>query len=510
MQNYDAIVIGSGNGGLSAAATLATAGKKVAVFEKHNIPGGCGTSFCRGRFEFEVALHQLSSMGTPEKPGPLRELFKKYGIEEKIDWVEIKELFRVTFPDNRDYTLPADKEKCIEHLSNIFPKEKENIKRYFEVVYRFNEEASEFGAKASDSTGEPSAFKKTIMKYGFPIMYPTLANYAFKSTQEVLDEFFDDKALQLGLSAYWCFMGVSPELFPFTILAKCTYIYMEDKPYFLLGGSQVMSQALTECIRENGGDVYFSNGIQKILVEDGTAVGVVDSFGKEYKAKKIISNISPTYTYVNLMDEKDIPESAKEYLKPYSAGISALTCFIGLDCPPEEIGVTTSFTLNYDSYDANRDYEYSKTLMPEHDPIVATCYTADDERISPKGTSVMTAGTLKYAQPWEALSPEQYYEAKYKAADMIIERMEKKYPGLRSHIEELEVATPLTHMRYLGHPHGSIYGYVQDIKSSVFFFPTESKVKNLEFSSGWVNACGFGPNYMYGDKMAQKILKEGI
>ncbi len=510
MQNYDVIVIGAGNGGLAAAATLATNGKKVAVFEKHNIPGGCGTSFRRGRFEFEVALHQLSSMGTPEKPGPLREQFKRYGIEDKIDWVEIKDLFRVTFPDNRDYTLPSDKAKCIEELSKIFPKEAENIKRYFDVVYKFNEEANTFGAKAANSVGEPSALKKFVMKLGFPKLYPTLANYAFKSTQEVLDEFFEDKALQLGLSAYWCFMGVSPESFPFSILAKCTYIYMEDKPYFLLGGSQVMSQALTECIRENGGDMYFSDGVKKIIIEKGMAVGIVDEKGNEYRAKKIISNISPTYTYVNLIDKKDIPKSAREYLKPYKPGISALTCFLGLDCPPSEIGVSTSFTLNYDSYDPNEDYKYAFTLLPEHDPIIATCYTADDERISPKGTSVMTCGTLKFSAPWETLTPEQYYEAKYKAASIIIDRMEKKYPGLRSHIEEIEVATPLTHMRYLGHPAGSIYGYVQDVKSSVFFFPTESKIKNLEFASGWVNACGFGPNYMYADKVAQRMLKEGI
>ena len=60
MQQYDVIVIGGGNGGLASAATLAEKGKRVILFERHNIPGGCGTSFRRGRFEFEIALHQLS------------------------------------------------------------------------------------------------------------------------------------------------------------------------------------------------------------------------------------------------------------------------------------------------------------------------------------------------------------------------------------------------------------------------------------------------------------------
>ena len=76
MKDYDVIIIGAGNGGLAAAVTLSLRGKSVAVFEKHNLPGGCGTSFRRGRFEFEVALHQLSSMGTSENPGPLRKQFR--------------------------------------------------------------------------------------------------------------------------------------------------------------------------------------------------------------------------------------------------------------------------------------------------------------------------------------------------------------------------------------------------------------------------------------------------
>lgn len=507
-KNYDVIVIGAGNGGLASAATFAEHGKKVAIFERHNIPGGCGTSFRRGRFEFEVALHQLSSMGTSAKPGELREQFKRYGIEDKIDWIEIKELFRVNFPDGSGVSLPADREKCIAHLSKVFPKEKANIERYFDTVYKFSEQATEFAQKSSQSQGEPSTLKKAIMKVGFPKIYPILAEYGLRDTQDVLDEFFTDKKLQLALSAYWCFMGMPPSRFPWSILAKCTYIYMEDKPFYLRGTSQMMNQAICESVRDRGGDIYFNTAIKKIIMEKGVAVGVIDDKGNEYRAKRIISNISPTHTYVELVGKENMPNEANEYIKPYTVGISALTCFIGLDCTPEEIGFTTSFTLNYDSMDANEDFMDAYKLLPNHDPIVATCYTVDDPEVSPKGTSIITAGTLKYSTEWEKLTPEQYYEAKYKAADVIISRLEKQYPGFREHIEELEVATPLTHMRYLHHPGGAIYGYEQDLKSSVFFYPSESKIKGLEFAGGFVNVCGFGPNYLFADKLAKRVLKE--
>lgn len=508
MKQYDVIVIGGGNGGLASAATLAEKGKSVILFEKHNIPGGCGTSFRRGRFEFEVALHQLSHMGTEEKPGPLRELFKRYGILDEINWIQIKELFRVNFPDGTGVSLPAERKQCEDFLCKEFPSQADGIRKYFETVYKFCAEAAEFAAKSAKSTGEPGALKKAIMKAGFPKLYPTLANYGLKSTQEVLDEFFTDSKLQLALSAYWCFMGVPPARFPFAILAKCTNFYLETKPYYLTGTSMMMNQAIMEAVQKMGGTVRLNCGVKRIVLENGKAVGVIDEFGEEYRAKKIISNISPLATYGNLLLPEEIPDGAREYLKPYTVGISAITCFIGLDCTPEEIGFTTSFTLNYESLDANEDFKDAYKLLPGNDPLVATCYTVDDPSVSPKGTSVITAGTLKYGEPWEKLPPEQYYEMKYEAGRRIVERLEKMYPGFAEHIEEMEIATPLTHMRYLGHPGGAIYGYEQDLMQSVFFFPTESKIENLEFASGWVNACGFGPNYTYADTVASKVAQE--
>lgn len=513
MNTYDVIVIGAGNGGLSAAVTLQKAGKKVALFEKHNVPGGCGTSFRRGRFEFEVALHQLSSMGTPEKPGELREIFKDFGIENDIEWIQIHDLYNVMLPIGgkvQKVALPTDKDKAVELLSSVFPEEKEGIKAYYDMVWNFAAEIDDFKAKSANSSANPGFLKKCLLKAGFPLKYKTLAKYALMPTEQVLDEFFKCQEIKLVLSAYWCFMGMPPKKFPFSILGLCTYIYSTDKPYYLRGGSQVMSVALSEKVKEFGGDVFLNTKIEKIIIENNEAKGVIDDKGNKYFAKKIISNICPLDTYAELMDQKDIPQEAVDYLSGYTVGISAFGLYIGLDCTPDKINVKESFNLIYDSLDANGDFAMSKKIDASKDPIVFTCYTIDDPKVSPEGTSIISAGVLKYAEEWEKMSPSEYYQAKYDTANVIIDRLEKRFPGLRNHIEEIAISTPLTFERYLGHPGGAIYGFEQDLKSSVFFNPTTSFVKNLEFASGWVNTCGFGPNYIFANKLAKRMLKEGI
>lgn len=81
IDNYDVVVIGAGNGGLSAAAYMAQHGKRVLVLEQHNAPGGCATSFVRGRFEFEATLHEMCQMGEGENAGAVRKLLDSYGLD---------------------------------------------------------------------------------------------------------------------------------------------------------------------------------------------------------------------------------------------------------------------------------------------------------------------------------------------------------------------------------------------------------------------------------------------
>ena len=86
--------------------------------------------------------------------------------------------------------------------------------------------------------------------------------------------------------------------------------------------------------------------------------------------------------------------------------------------------------------------------------------------------------------------------------------MEGIFPGIRRHIEELEVATPLTHMRYLGHPNGAIYGFEQYMKDSMFFQPGRySPIEGLYFAGGWTGDCGFQSTLQAGLSAAASIAR---
>lgn len=118
-QKYDVIVIGVGNGGLSAVVTTSRGGLKTLILERHNLPGGSATSFVRGRFEFESALHKLCDLGTEERPGSVHKLFDEY--EADMTWHIEKNLFRLIVPDHTDLRLPTGKEEFTEKMESLVP-----------------------------------------------------------------------------------------------------------------------------------------------------------------------------------------------------------------------------------------------------------------------------------------------------------------------------------------------------------------------------------------------------
>ncbi|MFX0140968.1 MAG: FAD-dependent oxidoreductase, partial [Candidatus Hodarchaeota archaeon] len=134
ISTYPVIVIGAGLGGLGAACQLVLRGEKVLLLEKHNVPGGFATSFVRGRFEFEGALHELSDVGTEENKGSIYRFLERLDIvPDKLKFKQIPEFYRSVYLDGFDVTMPLDAEEYTEKLIELFPAEKKGIEEFMEM-----------------------------------------------------------------------------------------------------------------------------------------------------------------------------------------------------------------------------------------------------------------------------------------------------------------------------------------------------------------------------------------
>jgi prolycopene isomerase len=140
--------------------------------------------------------------------------------------------------------------------------------------------------------------------------------------------------------------------------------------------------------------------------------------------------------------------------------------------------------------------------------MVLSCYDVTDPEFSPAGTCQANVVTLKYGEPWLRIPSRQYHDVKFRCAEAMLKRIYEIYPEAKNHIEEVEVGTPLTHMRYLSHPLGAIYGYEKLTKDSLFFQPGRcSPINGLSFAGGWAGDNGFEPTLRSGISAAKSIIR---
>jgi len=187
-----------------------------------------------------------------------------------------------------------------------------------------------------------------------------------------------------------------------------------------------------------------------------------------------------------------------------------MVVYLGLDCSARDLDIQTSTSFILPDTDlGDRCFDRTRSLAMEKDLLAVSCYNIADPEFSPPGTCQVSLVSLKHATPWLRVPPDQYAKEKFRCAETMLTNCEAIYPGLRDHIEEVEVATPLTFMRYLGHPFGSIYGFEQYRKDSLFFEPPRtSPIDGLYFAGGWAGDCGFEPTIKSGISAGRAVLRK--
>jgi len=486
---WDAIIIGSGLGGLSAAAAFARQGFKALVLEQHTAPGGYATTFKRpGGFVFDVSLHSTT---VGERDG-IHNLIPGFPEIKDVEFKPHNPLYRVIFPDD-DIRVPSkDVPAYIKLLTDRFPAEREGIAGLFDDMRGLAADV----AKLSQAQGQPDLST-------FPKTYPFVFKSFGKTWGSLMDTRIKDPKLKAIVSSLWGYYGLPPSRLSSFYYALPTIGYLDGGGFYPVGKSQKISDALVAFIKARGGDVKLGAKVGKILTQNGAAAGVKTKDGAEYTGKVVVSNADAFGTFRGMLNEPDLLKEYLARLDRFSVSLSSFQVWLGLKKDlVREIGVKDSEIFVETGYDPEAAYKAYVAGDVEGSGFGLTLYDNLYKEYSPAGKNTIGIMLLHGYEPWKKFEADYFKGSKaaYKAekerlARILIGRIEKTLlPGLSKAIEVMEVGTPLTNVRYTGNYRGAIYGWDQTVDNST---PRRlghgTPIRNLYLSGAWTN-----PGHGYG------------
>ena len=482
---HDVIVIGSGIGGLSAAALLAKRGLKVAVFEQHYLPGGFCTAWERNiripnepresnerwTYTFDAGVHDFSGLG---ERGGIRSLLRMLDIENVIEWKLNEQEY---FIGETHFKVPHDANEFIRQLGERFPSNAENIRRFFDEilhVYR------EMYADMEKTGGAPRSPDNVDDLLSYPARNPHAYKWMDKPFVEMLDEFFTDKRVKDLLCALTGYLSDDPKSLNVSHMAPI-FGYHFDGGYYPVGGSQALPNALVDVIEKHNGRVYLRTPVKSILMEKGHAAGVELKNGQIHRAKAILSNADTHKTFLELLGREHLPKDFAQHIESLAPSTTAFIVFLGLDMIPNLAPITMLDDVGI--------------MIPSN----------VDSTLAPTGHASMTLLKLlpeKEFANWDRKSP-GYAERKRAYADEMIASAAEIIPGLQKHITYRQEGSPATFARYAWTTGGSIYGPATGQKK----LTVKTPVKNLFVAGSGTMGGGVEAVVIAGIHAANEIYK---
>ncbi|MBI2394904.1 MAG: NAD(P)/FAD-dependent oxidoreductase [Deltaproteobacteria bacterium] len=452
-------IIGSGLGGLVAAAQLAQAGLSVAVFEGHYAAGGCATHFSRGprraQYHFDVGLHYVGDCG-PD--GAIPRMLREVGVDDvRFRPLDPDGFDRLVFPD-LEFRIPASLDVYRDRLASAFPHERRGIDRYVSLL-----RAVTVASKVIERGGRPPLRDLPALA----LAGLRLAPHRESTIAAVFDAIgVRDRrvrAVMLGQNGDY---GLPPQKVSAMLHLGLAAHYFRGA-YYPEGGGQILADKLAARIEALGGSIHLRHPIEKVLIERGRAVGVKVSPragepARDVRADLVLSNADLKKTLLELVGPEHLPSDTVRRTRDYEMTSALFMAFLGVR--GELPGMGAHNVWQFDSYDMQDMYRDDPTgPIQTHGCYVTSASYKDPAHAlhhAPAGVTnveVMTVvpgslerfGVSKHdVATWDYRKNEAYRATKQRIEDDMVARLDRLFPGAAERVVFRESATPVSQVRY--------------------------------------------------------------
>lgn len=461
MQDYDAIVIGSGIGGMTAAGLLAgVAHKRVLVLEKHTEPGGQTHVFRRDGASWDVGVHYVGDV----EPGSQARAYFDYLSGGALGWNRMPESFdRYIYP-GLQFSTPADPALYAQRLIDAFPDEAPAIRQYFRDIRK---------TMRWTVLGFVRAMVPHFVAPLLRLLQKLTDGLPTQTTKAYLDAHFRSPQLRALLVSLWGDYGLPPSRSAFAIHALITHHYFQGA-LFPDGGSGHIARSFERGIEARGGSIRVAQEVVDIVVENGCAVGVrvIDRRGpqpveRSYRAPLIISNVGARPTFEKLLPTSGAVGAATAALRAeidqMGIGLSTVTLYLRLSADARTLGVQgENFWINTGlDHDDVKGHSAGVLAGQPHGVFVSfpSIKAGDAHFHTVEITSLVDPQAY---QTWRS-QPRgnrgaDYSALKERIGDGLLALAETAIAGLTALVSYRELSTPLTMEHYTSHPSGAFYG----------------------------------------------------
>lgn len=457
--SFDVVVIGSGIGGLSAAAFLSKAGLSVCVLEKEPHPGGYLAGFSRKDFRFDTAIHWMNQYSGQ---GMVCKLFDAIGND--YPRALCQERIRLYKNDEHEYLLTNKPDELKAQWQKEFPHDAKGIERFFKAAKKLGKAFNNFGHifRSEETMGfwEKLKNKKTLLRFALYFI-PHLRFAGEKGMKKGLSKYFKDPKLQQVFCS-------DTELL--SCLVPICWAYNNDYQSPPKGGGQVIAEWLEHVVNHFNQTIRYRSQVTEVLTTGGAISGVkYTRSNKEHtlQCKYVIAACDATFLYEKLLPASLVPEKIKNNLRQAQIYSSSVTVSIALNCPAEALGFNQEL-VHLSSEAVPRSAQAGGN--PALSELCILAPSTRDKSLASEGNGTLLLfmpAYMEFENEWRTEKDENgnvirgsaYKELKESIAKQLIQRVENKMaPGLQNHILFYEVATPVTHWRYTGNAGGSMMG----------------------------------------------------